>query len=609
MSDNLSNIGFDSLGVSLVPSISGGGRVYLNEERAQLVEDLSKMTRNQLLTSFSIRRISNEQKSSIINRIINEINFDEIQQNICDTQEDGKYLLREKCFQSEIPFEDRDNIDVLNEKIKNHVKLNYTIYTHDQLRELGINELKTLMDFHNLKICTYDTVEHLRGILNLFFTEDVPGRTRKMLYEGYIFYDSGFFKSLIDQVNFIISGVKKEYGSITNVRLGKKYKICCENKTAINRWKNREVLDPDVWNIFHRHSNIYATKEGLIFNLSGGNLTPYKGTTVLPKDHDSKKNNYCYIGINGIKYLCHTIIASIYCENKDPIKYKVVDHLDGKKNNNDRTNLEWTDEVGNAGNKHSQHKTTAINQLDDKGEITRRFDSITKAANENGITRKYVRRCCTNRQEYVVKNGIKLRFEYADPKIKHDVSDKSKYYHIGKLFDGHYYDYYVLDDDSPKIISGKSRLELKPHVPIDHEQIGLASNGLITAFYVHQLVYFTLIDRTYVPTEGMVINHINGKKRDNKKENLEWIIEQKNIAYALGKKTYRYRKNEVDNTFVYEMEFDSMREAARSVLHTTRFKENTVSIQIKKSFNFKYEVFGSYWSDIPWEIFMRNSSN
>ena len=270
MSDNLSSTR-DSYLTSLLDDSNDDSNDDTNEERNRLVEGLKGMSTNELLTSFDIKRISNERKSSIINRIINEISFNIIQEKLC-SEDDKKYDLREKCFELELPFEDEDTNDVLNKKIENHVEREYTRYTYDELRELDTNELKTLMDFHYLKIYVHDTAEHLRGILNSFFTEDIPGKTRKMLYDGFIYYNDGFKNSLINQVNFIINGINRDYGTMSNKKLGIKYKICTSLNT-INRWKNREVLDPKIWKVFHRRANIYATKEGLILNLSNEKLT------------------------------------------------------------------------------------------------------------------------------------------------------------------------------------------------------------------------------------------------------------------------------------------------------------------------------------------------
>ena len=614
MSDNLSNIRLDSLSSESLISEHGG--VYSDEERAQLVKDLGKMTKNQLLIAFAVKRIDKERKLSIIDRIINEISYDEIQQSLCDTREDGRYLLREKCFEEEIPFEDKDTIDVLKEKIENHVKRDYGRYTYDQLRELGMAELKALMEFHYLNICVHDTAEHLRRILDLFYTS-TTGKIRKMLYEGFVYYTGGFKNSMLEQVNFIINGIKEKSGTIANAKLAEIYKIC-ENKMTINRWLKRDIFDLNVWKPFNKHTNIYATKEGSIMNLSSEKMTPYIGTTVHPKDHDLEKNNYCYIGINNINYKCHQIIASIYCENNNPIKNTIVNHKDGRRNNNHWTNLEWTDHIGNANNKCSKAKTTALNQLDEDGNIIRQFGSTIEAAKEIGIMRKYISDCLNNKQKCTKKDGVKLFFEYATPKVKHDVTDTFKYTYIGymptvegeKASPDNTYNYHVSHDENVKIISGKTKCELKPAIRNGYECFTLHSSGSLSRnFYKHCLIHFSLNDRSFIPVKGMHINHKNEKKRCNVRENLEVVTGQKNTAYAVGKSTYRYLKNQTNGMFMDEVKYDSRREAARSVLNLTLLKEVAITIQIKNSLNFKCEIFGFYWSEIPLTEFIKISSS
>ena len=443
-------------------SENASDKIYFNEELKKLTEDLNKMTIKQLLTSFKVKVNTREQKRSIINRIINEINFDEIQQNIYGNQQDEIfYLLREKCFKLEIPFENKDNVDVLTKKIKNYVKREYIKYTYDELKELTIVELKELMSMHYLKISSHDTEEQIRDILNIFYTEETPGRIRKMLYDGYIYYDGGFKNSILDQVNFIIEGIKREIGTVTNVDLSKRYKIHY-GKMTINQWLYRKVLDPEIWKVFDKHANIYATKEGLISNLTE-KFTPYKGTTIDPSKHNPKNNKYRHIHVNGIAYRCHIIVATVYCENKDPDKYTMVDHLDGKKDNNIWTNLKWCDHIENANNRHSKAKTTAIHQLDKDRNFLRRFESLVEASRETDVSVDCIYNCCANFIKSTRKNGVKLYFAYAVPKVKHDVFDKSKYTLIGRLFDGFYYDYYV-SHDGQHIISGKTKRKLSPSI-------------------------------------------------------------------------------------------------------------------------------------------------
>ena len=456
----------------------------------KLIEDFKKMSRRDLLISFNVERINGEQKSKIIDRIIDNFSMDEIKEKLV-SKSDTKYFLRERCFELGLPFKDKDKVGVLNERTKNYVRHEYKVYTYNDLRTLNMTELKALMNFHYLNISTHDTENHLRGILNMFYTEETPGKIRKMLYDGYIYYNDGFKDSILDQVNFIINGLKEDYGNIpTRAEMGIFYKI--NSDKGIDRWLTREALDPEMWKVFHRHANIYATKEGLIMNLTNGNFTPYKGTTVPPNGRHPSETDHLHIKLNCIAYYCHIIIALIYCENDDPIKNTVVDHLDGLRDYNDSSNLRWTDNIGNANNMHYKPKTIVLNQLDEHGNITDQFGSIEEAAKKISIRREYISNCCRGHQQYVTKNGIKLRFEYAEPKILHDVADKSKYSLIGhmptkigeELWPNNHYNYYVSHDDRPKLINGKSRLEVKSRIVSGYQYFSLtSSNNLVNEFY------------------------------------------------------------------------------------------------------------------------------
>ena len=142
---------------------------------------------------------------------------------------------------------------------------------------------------------------------------------------------------------------------------------------------------------------------------------------------------------------------------------------------------------------------------------------------------------------------------------------------------------------------------------IGYERFSLpASNRIVSHFFGHQLVYYTLKDRNYAPTTDMDINHKDKNGQNNHPDNLELIIRQENSAHGVGITTYRYRKNEVSGAFVDELECNCMLAAARSVQYLSSLNETTISLRIKGSFDFKHEVLGHYWSAIPLRLWREN---
>ena len=82
--------------------------------------------------------------------------------------------------------------------------------------------------------------------------------------------------------------------------------------------------------------DIYVTDNGTIYRIINNGKLYYK----------ARINNCGYERVR-IKYdrykekLVHRLVAESFVENPHPIKYKIVNHIDGNKLNNHYTNLEW----------------------------------------------------------------------------------------------------------------------------------------------------------------------------------------------------------------------------------------------------------------------------
>lgn len=61
-------------------------------------------------------------------------------------------------------------------------------------------------------------------------------------------------------------------------------------------------------------------------------------------------------------------------------------------------------------------------------------------------------------------------------------------------------------------------------------QVELAKDGETKMFTVHRLVAIHFVDGY---ADGLVVNHINEDKQDNRAENLEWCTTSENILYSM----------------------------------------------------------------------------
>ena len=80
-------------------------------------------------------------------------------------------------------------------------------------------------------------------------------------------------------------------------------------------------------------------------------------------------------------------------------------------------------------------------------------------------------------------------------------------------------------------IDNRKGKELKPKVDrYGYESVTLTKDGLRKSYTVHRLVATAFIDN---PEVKPTVNHINGNKRDNRIENLEWATHKEQKRHSI----------------------------------------------------------------------------
>lgn len=154
-------------------------------------------------------------------------------------------------------------------------------------------------------------------------------------------------------------------------------------------------------------NNYCVTSGGVIFNKeTGKELKPMKRKTgymeVCLFDTEHKRH---YITV-------HRIVAKAFCDNPD--NKTEVNHIDGNKNNNHSSNLEWVTRNENLkhaydiGLKQNDTSAKAVIATCIETGLARRFKSIYEAAKTLKISNGNICMCCKGQRPYA--GGYKWRY-------------------------------------------------------------------------------------------------------------------------------------------------------------------------------------------------------
>lgn len=212
----------------------------------------------------------------------------------------------------------------------------------------------------------------------------------------------------------------------------------------------------------------------------------------------------------------HRLVAKNFIDKTNKT-YNVVNHIDGNKNNNHYTNLEWTSPKGN---REHAVKTLSVgtfsrkvSQYDLDGNLVKEFQSIKEAAIYNNSLQTAISK--------VVRGELKTHkgftFNYTESRDNYVVNTNNEEW---KPIIGYEDSYEVSNMGRVKSKQLSKDAILKQHNKGDYMYVYLRKNNKQKNCRIHRLVAEAFIPN---PNNLSDVHHIDHDKKNNKLTNLEWL--------------------------------------------------------------------------------------
>jgi len=178
-----------------------------------------------------------------------------------------------------------------------------------------------------------------------------------------------------------------------------------------------QSIEGEIWKVIPDNKNYMVSNFGRVITMNSGIKKLYNLST-------SKNNQYCKISRVG---MVHRLVAKLFIEN--PLNKPNINHIDGKKDNNHVSNLEWCTQKENIQHalKNGLFKLKKIYQIDENSNmIIKEWESCAKINQQLNLNIKYLREACQSKKTYY---GFKWQYkdeydqEQQDKKTNNDGSN------------------------------------------------------------------------------------------------------------------------------------------------------------------------------------------
>lgn len=260
-----------------------------------------------------------------------------------------------------------------------------------------------------------------------------------------------------------------------------------------------------------------------------------------------RKNNKTYFR------LIHILVAKAFIKN--PKKLPKVDHIDNDRLNNHIKNLRWITQSGNMLSYHRNfRKYQTILQCDRSGNVIKKWKNTTEIIE---CHKDYNRKTINNNIRGRSKSAYGYIWMYETHKEKKIIKLKEDeiFKNIGIFENNDLSDYYVSDHGN---IKNKRGMILASHKnDWGYMVIYLTNDHRERKPYrIHRLVAHAFISNSIKVNDK--VNHLDEDKCNNFYKNLEWITQQNNVIYSIGKKI-KMIDPESDNIIIFKCINDAYR--------------------------------------------------
>jgi hypothetical protein len=214
----------------------------------------------------------------------------------------------------------------------------------------------------------------------------------------------------------------------------------------------------------------------------------------------------------------HRLVAMKFLprvEGKD-----VVDHINGKRDDNRVENLRWATVTENNHNIHVKWTnlggTCKVDQLDDNGAVIKTFDSVTQTATEMKVDQALISRACLSQKKY---KGYWWRYHDSEQLLDEE-------WRTG-LYNG-----FEVEVSNKGRIKGRGGRPYRGRLAGGYRTVERDSRN----HAVHRII--CAIFNPHPDHENLDVDHVDGNKQNNESSNLQWVTKSENMIrfHALKRK-------------------------------------------------------------------------